>query len=111
MEEFLFRVFGFTLMIFIVNFICKKLKVPYTLNIFDLGNKATWIIIISINILFALAHFPDTSNFYAYFIPGVAFSVVYIKYGYFSSVITHFLVNYLGLVNLSRWIIKYFLRI
>ncbi|WP_312700914.1 CPBP family intramembrane glutamic endopeptidase [Sedimentibacter sp.] len=97
-EELLFRVVIFTSISYILGFIDTKLNSQNSSKVFNLQSIFCWVIIILSNIIFSLYHLPDLSNFHMYFISGIVITLIYIKYGFYSSWISHGLFN---LINLN----------
>ncbi|MDD7794789.1 CPBP family intramembrane glutamic endopeptidase [Clostridium sp. 'White wine YQ'] len=93
-EEFLFRVVFFTTIAYIVGFIDSKFGYELSKKIFNLRSMLCWGLIIIGNILFSLSHVPDASNFHLYFIGGVIDTIIYIKYGFYASWLSHGFYNY-----------------
>ncbi|MCM3117396.1 CPBP family intramembrane metalloprotease [Neobacillus sp. MER 74] len=82
--------------IFLVNAVNK---VYY--RVFEMKDKkliSGWVILVSF--FFAFVHGPDLYSFPLYFLPGILFSFVYLKYGFLASWICHGTANTLsGIVN------------
>lgn len=93
-EEFLFRVVFFTTIAYITGYIDYKFRFKISSKVFNIKSYFCWIIIIVGNILFSLSHLPDVSNFHLYFIFGIVFSIIYIKYGFYASWLCHGFCNY-----------------
>lgn len=93
-EEFLFRVVFFTTIAYISGFIDSKFDYKLSKKIFNLRSIVCWILIIVGNILFSLVHVPDVSNFHLYFIGGLIDTIIYIKYGFYASWLSHGFYNY-----------------
>lgn len=75
---------------FILNPINKFYKDLYI-------NKKTWAMIswlIITSTIFSLAHGPNITNFYLYFVPGAIFGCLYLKYGLISCMLCHMFGNY-----------------
>ena len=90
-EELLFRVVFFVMITYILKYTIKNKSISE--KVLNLNNIYCWILIVINNILFSLTHIPDISNFYIYFIGGVVDTIIYIKYGFFSSFLCHGLFN------------------
>ena len=93
-EEFLFRVVFFTTIAYILGFIDNKFSYEISKKVFNLKSILCWILIVLGNILFSLVHLPDISNFHLYFIGGVIDTIIYIKYGFYASWLSHGFYNY-----------------
>lgn len=93
-EEFLFRIVFFTIITYIVGYIDNRFQKSFLKKLFDFKSILCWIIIVVNGSLFSLAHLPDISNFHLYFIGGVVYSIIYIKYGFYGSWLCHGFYNY-----------------
>lgn len=93
-EEFLFRVVFFVTITYILEYFDNKFNYSISERVFDLRSVICWIIIIADNILFSLSHIPNIGNFHLYFIGGVVDTIVYIKYGFYASWLSHGFYNY-----------------
>ena len=88
-EEFICRIVFFTSILYIARYIDVKFNKRFSDKVFKLKSILCWILIIINGILFSLFHEPNISNFHLYFIGGVAYAVIYIKYGFFSAWLSH----------------------
>ncbi|PFP25920.1 hypothetical protein COJ96_19410 [Bacillus sp. AFS073361] len=123
-EEFLFRFFLIVYLPYLAlhhTFIKKPLETKKNVNksiskpfifLVNVANKvyyrvfekkdkkliSSWVILVSC--FFAFVHGPDLYSFPLYFLPGILFSFVYLKYGFLASWICHGTANTLsGIVN------------
>lgn len=103
-EELLFRVVFFTSITYLVGYIDTKLNSKFSSKILNLKNIFCWVLIIIDNILFSLSHKPDVSNFHLYFIGGLIDTIIYVKFGFYSSWLSHGLYNYFNLDFIFRWL-------
>lgn len=103
LEEFIFRLLFFSVIAYLLNKITKNKNISQ--KILDLDDISCWILIVINSILFSLMHLPDASNFHLYYIGGIVNCIIYLKYGFFSSVIAHSIYN---LVHLN-FIFKLFI--
>ena len=103
LEEFIFRLLFFSVIAYLLNKITKNKNISQ--KILDLDDISCWILIVINSILFSLMHLPDASNFHLYYIGGIVNCIIYLKYGFFSSVIAHSVYN---LVHLN-FIFKLFI--
>lgn len=92
-EEILFRIVFFTSILYIAGYIDNKFNKRFSDKVSNLKSILCWVLIIINGVLFSLFHEPDISNFHLYFIGGIAYSVLYIKYGFFSAWISHGIYN------------------
>lgn len=99
-EEFLFRVLIFTFVSFILGCITSKLKMDIPINVFNTKSVLCWVLVLVVSIGFSLCHQPDLSNFSTYFIPGLVFTIMYIKYGFYSAWISHGVYNLIAVIYL-----------
>ncbi len=104
LEELLFRVVFFTSIAYILGFIDTKLNSKISVKVFNLNSILCWTLIIINNVLFSASHLPDFSNFHLYFIAGIVNAVIYIKYGFYGSWISHGLYNFIHLNFIFRWL-------
>lgn len=102
-EELLFRVIFFISIAYVLGFIDTRCKSNLSSKVFNLRSAICWFLIIVNNIVFSLMHGPDISSFGLYFIGGVVDTVIYIKYGFYSSWISHGLYNYFSFIFIYRW--------
>ena len=102
-EEFLFRIVFFTTIAYILGFIDNKFGYKLSKKIFNLRGMLCWILIIIGNSLFSLAHVPDANNFHLYFIGGVIDTIIYIKYGFYASWLSHWFYNYFRFAFIFSW--------
>nr|DAV39032.1 MAG TPA: intermembrane metalloprotease [Caudoviricetes sp.] len=93
-EEFIFRAVFFTHILFFIGFLDSKMYTKLSCKVYDFRSIFCWMVIIINNILFALIHEPDITNFHLYFLTGVVNAIIYIKYGFYSSWISHGFFNY-----------------
>ncbi|WP_003542013.1 type II CAAX prenyl endopeptidase Rce1 family protein [Desulfotomaculum nigrificans] len=84
----------FVLLYKFFNFLTILSKIIYISLFKEKDTFATCLWVLGFSFLFAMAHEPNIINFYLYFIPGVIFSVSFLKYGLLSSMICHAVSNY-----------------
>lgn len=101
-EELLFRVIFFMIITYVLKSIVKNKDVSE--NILNLNNIYCWILIFINNILFSFTHIPDRNTFYIYFIGGVVDTVIYIKYGFFSSFLCHGVFNLTSSTSILKFL-------
>lgn len=93
-EEFLYRIVFFTFIAYVIGYIDNRFEKNFLKKLFDFKSILCWIIIVVNGSLFSLVHLPDISNFHLYFIGGVVYSIIYIKYGFYASWLCHGFYNY-----------------
>jgi hypothetical protein len=101
-EELLFRVI-FSSIAFAIGYFDSKFGSKVSSKVFNLKSILCWTLIIIGNTLFALMHLPDAGNFHLYFIGGIVDALIYIKYGFYGSWISHGLYNYFSLTFNFTW--------
>lgn len=102
LEEFLFRRVFFTSIAYIVGYIDNRLGKNFVKKIFNFKSIICWILIVINSSIFSLIHLPDASNFHLYFIGGVVYSIIYIKYGFYASWLCHGFYNYFSFAFIFR---------
>lgn len=91
-EEFLFRYLpygGLSLAFAGMSKEIKWLKNIYDALFINKNPKYIWAWIIITNIVFAMAHGPDILSFPLYFIPGIVFSLFFLRFGFLAAWISH----------------------
>lgn len=94
LEEFIFRIVFFTFIAYIAGYIDYRFGKKLLNRIFNFRSIFCWILIIVNGTIFSLIHLPNMSNFHLYFIGGVVYSIIYIKYGFYASWLCHGFYNY-----------------
>lgn len=94
-EEFLFRVLLFAVIAYGIDFFSHSTQGS---NIYDVKNRACWIVIIISSCLFSFVHGPDLTSFHLYALGGVVNAWLFLKYGYLSAVVGHFSFNWLSVI-------------
>ncbi|EJV74604.1 hypothetical protein IG3_05731 [Bacillus cereus HuA2-1] len=95
-EEFLFRYVPYAAILWGAN--CAKeysnvFKKLY-LNLFvEKNTKYVWVWILSTSFVFAMIHEPNLLNFSFYFIPGIVYALLFLRYGFFSAFLAHSFYN------------------
>ncbi|MBE7121983.1 CPBP family intramembrane metalloprotease [Bacillus cereus] len=91
-EEFLFRYVPYAAILWGANIakehsnIFKKLY----FNLFvEKNTKYVWVWILSTSFVFAMIHEPSVLNFSFYFIPGIVYAFLFLRYGLFSAILAH----------------------
>lgn len=92
-EEVIFRIVFFTTVLYIAGYIDNKFNKRFSDKVYNLKSILCWVLIIINGVLFSLFHEPDISNFHLYFTGGIAYAIVYIKYGFFSAWLSHGIYN------------------
>lgn len=103
-EELLFRVVFFTSIAYALGYVDSKFNSNYSNKVINLKSIFCWLLIIIDNILFSLMHCPDSSNFHLYFIPGLVNTIIYIKYGFYGSWLSHGFCNFFHPNLIYSWL-------
>ncbi|USP55942.1 hypothetical protein J2N67_006191 (plasmid) [Bacillus thuringiensis] len=95
-EEFLFRYVPYVVILWGTNSAKEHSNVfnKLHINLFVEKNiKYVWGWILSTSFAFAMIHDPSALNFSFYFIPGIAYAFLFLRYGLFSAILAHSLYN------------------
>ncbi|WP_240792569.1 CPBP family glutamic-type intramembrane protease [Bacillus thuringiensis] len=71
------------------------------MNCLHIKNLYIWGWILVTNLIFALYHGPDITNFYAYFIPGIIDALLFLRLGFLSAWLAHGAFNLCSLTTFS----------
>lgn len=91
-EEFVFRYVPYAALLWLANNAKEYSNVSNKLyfNLFvEKNTKYVWVWILSTSFVFAMIHEPSILNFSFYFIPGIVYAILFLKYGLFSAILAH----------------------
>lgn len=106
-EEFIFRYLLFELIVISVRRFITNSEFSIHSRLSGKYKYTLWTLIILISVAFALMHGPNITNFHFYFIPGLAFTYLYVRYGFLASYLAHVAFNVVG-PYVQPFILPYF---
>lgn len=105
LEEFVFRVGGFTICAVIFRFIFQQIrkdkKSLIEINVLNLRSRYGLMALIFTSLIFAIMHGPSILSLPIYLLPGLLFGFLYCKYGLGVSIVSHCMSNYLSSLILT----------
>ncbi|MFK4308394.1 membrane protease YdiL (CAAX protease family) [Bacillus sp. RC242] len=91
-EEFVYRYVPYAALLWLANDAKEYSNVSNKLyfNLFvEKNTKYVWVWILSTSFVFAIIHEPGVLNFSFYFIPGIVYALLFLRYGLFSAILAH----------------------
>lgn len=95
-EEFIFRYLLFELIVISMRKFIPNSGFSIYSRFSGKYKYVLWTLIILISVAFALMHGPNITNFYVYFIPGLVFTYLYVRYGFLAGYLAHVAFNVVG---------------